>query len=218
MIKYSYLLNDVKDRIEKKEELKNNKTKSLNEIAKLEKELLNINKPSILPIFKKNDEKHLFNYNKILEELTEKYEILDNAYFDDIVATKLQSDTTVLEALKLISTHYLYFTEKTLKTTGKDMDIINHEYNELKEDVSSKEFNMINSIALLDRKHMKEIISNKYKLEGMTIDPEYLQEENIENTMEDINSIIRYEDICNSSISLDDIDLYLKLDEINNGN
>ena len=73
---------------------------------------------------------------------------------------------------------------------------------------------MINSIALLDRKQMKEIIANKYRLEGIMMNPDYLEETVLEETMMDINNIIRYEDIVSSGLSIDDIELCIELNKI----
>ena len=215
MVKYSFLLNDMKERIGKKDEYKTSKATAIDKIEKIEKKLISLIKASNRKgIFKKNDEKWLFEYNETLKELIENYETLDNECFNDLINKVLQSDSTILEVLRLVSSHYLYFLNETLKVKEANVEEINKEFETLREDVNYKEFKMINSIALLDEKQMKEVISNKYKLEGININLDDLEEANIEKTMSDINEIIRYENILASGLKIEDIELYLEMDKI----
>ena len=69
---------------------------------------------------------------------------------------------------------------------------------------------------MLDKKDIKEIISDKYKLEGINLPIELLEEDSVEKVLTDINDLIRYEDIKKSGIALDDIELYLEFEKINN--
>ncbi len=219
IIKYDYLLKDMKEKLSKKDEYKDSMSKALDEIAKLEKTLVNLNKAnnkeSKFKLFKKNnDEKWLFNYNNALKELIEKYDNLDNERFNDVVYRTLLSDSSILDVLRLISSNYLYFVSTYIKNKTSDLETINKEFEELREDINYKEFTMINSIALLDDKPMKEVISSRYKLEGINIPEESLEENTITSTMNDINELIRYENIKTSTLNLDDIELYLEMDKI----
>ena len=116
--------------------------------------------------------------------------------------------------LRLISSNYLYFASTYLKNKEADIETVNKEFEELREDINYKEFTMINSIALLDDKPMKEVISSRYKLEGINIPEESLEESTITSTMNDINELIRYENIKTSGLNLSDIELYLDMDKI----
>ena len=218
IVKYNYILNDMKERLEKKEEYKGVKAKTLSEINKEAKKLISLNKASNKTgIFRKKTEKLLFEYNEVLKDLIKKYDEYDNVCFNDLIYQKLYSDSNISDILKFASSHYLYFTNELIENGIANINDINKEFDELREDINNKEFFMINSIALLDRKKMKEIISDKYKLEGIMINEEYLEEENITKTIEDINDILRYEDIKVSGVSIEDIELYLEIGKITGG-
>ena len=208
----------MKEKLSKKDEYKESLSKALAEISKVEKTLLNLNKQnnkeSKFKLFKKSDEKWLFSYNAALKELIEKYDNLDNERFNDVVFRTLLSDSSILDVLRLISSNYLYFVSTYLKNKEADLETVNKEFEELREDINYKEFTMINSIALLDDKPMKEVISSRYKLEGINLPEESLEESNITNTMNDINELIRYENIKSSGLNLSDIELYLDMDKI----
>ena len=62
---------------------------------------------------------------------------------------------------------------------------------------------------------MKQVIVDKYWLEGATLTIDQLEDGNIEKTMQDINELIWYEDILASDVNLDDIELYLEYEKMN---
>ncbi len=217
IIKYNFLLENMRERLEKKDEFKSSKSNALKEINKAEGNLLKLNKQntSKWPFGKKNDEKWLFKYNEVLTDLTTKFDSLDNECFNDLIYSKLSQDSSILDVLKLIASHYLYFVAESKKIDeNKSISDITQNYNELKEDINNKQFSILNSIALLDKKEMKQVIADKFQLDGINLLPESLEEDNLEKTMEDINDLINYEDICQSEVDIDDIELYLEFEKM----
>jgi len=217
IIKYNYLLNNMKERLEKKEEFKSSKATALKQISTAENQLIKLNKQSNSkwPFKKKNDEKWLFKYNEVLKDLTEKYDNLDNECFNDLIYSKLSQDSTVLEVFKLISSNYLYFVKETKNVDeSKDLSDITKEFNELKEDINNKQYSLLNSLALLDSKQLKQVIVDKFKLEGINLTIESLEDDNLEKTMLEIKDLIDYEDICASEVDIDDIELYLEYNKM----
>lgn len=219
IIKYNYLLTDMKDRLEKKDTLKGSKDNAIKEILKEENKLKKLNNQRFakqFPLFKKkNDEKWLFDYKNTLATTTTKYDEFDNSCFNDLIFKKLSQDSTVLEVLKLISSNYLYFVSKT-KELDENLNIndITDKYNILKEEVNNHTYSLLNNIALLDEKQMKQIIVDKYKLENVEITIDSLENDNIEKTIDNLNTIINYENIISSGINLDNIKLYLEYKKI----
>ena len=164
---------------------------------------------------KKNDEKWLFNYKETLNSLMQKYDAFDNDCLNDIIFNKLSQDSSILEAFKLIVANYVYFVTKTREIDEvRPLSDINKDYDELKEDINGKIFTIINNIALLDKRDIKEIISDKYKLEGINLPIELLEEDSVEKVLTDINDLIRVEDIKMSGIKLEDIELYMEFEKI----
>ena len=98
---------------------------------------------------------------------------------------------------------------------NKSLSDITKEFNRLKADINNKQYTLLNSIALLDRKQMKQVIVDKFSLEGITLNTGQLEDGNISKTMQDINELIWYEDIQASDVDLDDIELYLEFEKMN---
>ena len=215
IIKYNYLLKDMKERLEKKDTLKGSKDNALKELNKEENKLKKLNKEryaKTLPFLKKrNDEKWLFDYKTTLTNVTNKYDEFDNACFNDLIFNKLSQDSTVLETLKLISSNYLYFVTKTKELDeNEDINSITDKYNTLKDEVNSNYFTLLNNLALLDEKQMKQMIVDKYSLENVEITIDSLEPDSIQKTMDNLDALINYENIISSGISLDNIKLYLE--------
>ena len=219
LLKYNYLLMDMRDKLDKKDTLKNAKGNALKEIMKEEGKLKKLNakqNSKSLPFMKKKiDEKWLFDYKTVLGNIISKYDEFDAACFNDLVFNKLSKDSSVLEVFKVISSNYLYFVEKTKSLEdGSTISQISDKFEELKSDINNNQFTLINNLALLDEKQMKEIIADKYNLEGVKLTIDALQKDNVEKTMKDIKMLMDYEDVIASGINLDDIKLYLEWEKL----
>ena len=218
LIKYKYLFTDMKERLEKKDEFKNAKSITLKQVFteenKLKKLNANKNRKSLFRI-KKNDDKYLFQYKEILNSIINKYDELDQACFNDLVYEKLNKDSTILEVLKLITSNYIYFVDRTLALDeNQNINDINNAFEELKSFVNNNSFVLISNIALLDEKQMKQLIVDKYNLGNIKLTIDSLLDDNINRTIDDIKSIISYENIVNSGINLEDVSLYLDYNKL----
>jgi len=218
LIKFKYLLDDMKEKLEKKDTLKDVKNNILKEITKEENNLKKINsKQSKKSLFakKKNDEKWIFEYKKSINSIKEQYKELDNASFNDIVFNKLSQDSSVLDVLKLICSNYLYFVKKTYELdNNQDINDITNGFEKLKQYINSNNFTLLNNIALLDEKQIKQIIVDKYNLSHISITSEQLLNDNIGKTIEDFSKLINYENIISSKINIDNLVLYLEYKKI----
>lgn len=214
LIKYKYLFDDMKEKLQTKDTLKNSKVNALKAISKDEATLKKLNashnKKSLFGKGKKNDEKWLFKYKEVLNNVIKGYDEFDNASFNDLIFTVLKEDSKILDVLKLITSNYLYFVSKTKELDDtKSLEDITKSFEDLRDYVNSNNFILLNNIALLDEKQMKELIVNKYNLEHVTLTIESLMPDDIDKTLENIKTIINYENIIASGINMDDITLYL---------
>ena len=216
LIKYHYLLVDMKDRLEKKDTYKDLKQKALKEIVASEGKIKKLNtQQSGKGLFKKKiDEKWLFNYKTVLTETLEKYDNFDDSSLNDIIFHKLSLDSKVLDVLEFIGANYLYFVKLT-KGLDENMTIneITDRYEAFKNDINNHRFNLLNNLALLDEKQMKQIIVDKYNLEHVNLTIEGLVPDSIEKTMGDIKTLIDYEDMMASKINLDTVKLYFDMNK-----
>lgn len=222
LIKYKYLFTDMKDKLEKKNELKNSKTNALKKISKDETVLKKLNaKQNKKPLFgkKKNNDKWLFDYKNAINSIITNYDEFDQECFNDLIYEKLNQDSTIIEVLRLITSNYLYFVQKTKELDeNQDINNINDEFNKLKDYVNNNDFILLNNIALLDEKQMKQLIVDKYNLGHIKLTIDSLLADTVDKTISDIENLINYEDIINSGISIDDISLYLEYDKLVNSN
>ncbi len=216
LLKYNYLLTDMRGRLEKKEEFKNVYTNALKEISKdeatLKKLMAKHNAKPFLFFKKKTDEKWLFDYNNVIDSLSTKYDDLDNIRLNELVFDRLPADTNVYEVFRFIVSNYLYFVTQTLAhEEGIEISAVNEKYNVLKDEVYGKDnYVLINNLPLLDERQIKEIIVDKYNLENITLSIEVLEDGNLEKTLNDINSLINYEYFSRSGVKVEDVDLYIE--------
>ena len=219
IIKYKYLLDDMKEKLSKKDEYKDAKAKTLKEInsdeGKLNKLIVKHNKK---PLFgkKKNDEKWLFQYKEALNSIISHYSELDDASFKNIIYTNLSQDSSILEVLKLICSNYIYFINMSLKVDEtRDINSLNDEYRELRNYVNGNRFYILSNIALLDEKPMKQLIVDKYNLENVNLTIDNLLDDATNITIKDIEILINNENITLSGINLLDVELYLEYQKLN---
>ena len=132
-----------------------------------------------------------------------------------MIFDKLSKDSTVLEILKFVSSNYLYFIDKTKELDdSQTINVLNEKFDNLKHEVNYYNYSLINNIALLNERQIKEIIVDKYNLEKITITLEMLQKENVAKTISDIESLINYDNLITSGIDLEDIQLYLEVKKL----
>ena len=217
ILKYDYLFDKLKELLNNKDSLKNVRANALKEIQKEEKNLIklaSLQSPKGLFKKKKTDETWLFKYKESLNILIQKYEEFDDASFSETLLTKFSKDSTTYNALELISANYLFFVKET-KThlESDDMNTINDEYKELKRILNTNQFILLNRIALLDEYQMKQVIVDKYNLDGINLTTEELEPDNLEKTMKDIVTLIRYENLAMSNLKADDIKFYLDVEK-----
>lgn len=219
ILKYEYLLEDMKTRLGQRETYKGIKAGILKDIANDEKKLKGLNnKQNGKGLFfkpKKNDEKTLFAYRDTIKELVTKYDELEKASFNETIYETLNEESTVLDVFKCISANYLYYVDLT---KGKDENItitdLTNQFDELKELVYRNEFTFLNHLALLDEKNMQLVIADKYQLDQINLTMDNLKKENMETTTKDVDDLYVYESINESMISVDDIKFYLNVQKL----
>lgn len=219
LINYKYLFDDIKNRINNIATFKNSKNNALKKLMQDESKLRKFNiKQNRKSIFgKKNNEKNVLLYNELVNNVTEDYNELLNSIIDDIVYNNLNKDSTILDALKLVCSNYLFFVNKTYEVDEtQSINDIDSKFDELKKYVNNNKFYILNNVALLDEKQMKQLIVEKYNLNNIALTLDNLI--SLDSTISDISKLINYENIVKSGINIDDISLYLeykKIDTLN---
>ncbi len=220
IVKYKHLFAPLREKLEKRESIKNNKSDALKKISKEEAILRKFNnKKNKKPLFgrAKPIEKRILEYNGIIKNIISGYDELDSASFDDLIFQKLNSDSTILEVLRLITSNYLFFVTKSLEIDeNKNIHTINTEFDELRAYILDNKHVLLNNLALLDEKQIKQLIVDKYNLNNISLTMDNLL--NLEATLKDIDIMLAYDNIQSSGIKLDDINLYVEYEKFKKEN
>lgn len=219
-IKYQYIIEDMKVRVSKKEEYKGIYTSKQKEIEKKEKNLFKIvqemenkSQKKFLFIKKKGVKKERLElqYQQTLEEIFTMYKELDNVKFNQTIYDKLDMDSTILDALRMASSHYSYFVNMTKqKEEHKKIKEISDENKNLLNDLEYHSFTLLNNLLLLTDKNVAEMIGDLYQLSNMNLHEEDLKEEQLESLMNTVHTLLFAYYLKDGSLTLSDIDFYLK--------
>lgn len=208
---YEYLLEDLKTRIDQKSTYKNLYNESIKKIIKLEKKLFALNKKDEkLLKNNKKDDKILFEITKLIKELREVYDSLDDLHFNDIIFTNVPSDISIYEVLKLVSSNYLYFVYKTKEIADDNIKAITDKYYILKQTLNYIDVTFLKTFPLLEDINLSWAICDKYVMDSVTLTPEDLTKDILANTMKDINDLLIYHGISKTNIEVSDISFYLE--------
>ena len=220
ILKLSYSLYEYKNYLEFKnvidkvkaiyqDKTNKNLTKSLiKSINKCEKKICKANKKikirKALFKAKAKTDKFYTIINKNLVELKDLYKNYDEAKFKEIVATRLNDNSTILDLLKIVSSFKIDF-GKMLKEENEE--ITNQEIllklKQLKEFILYPHNNIINNTSIIDNKDIVTIVLDKYKLMNIKLTSEQLEDSSIDSLISLVDKILINSYIKDSSQSFE---------------
>ena len=207
ILKLSYSLYEYKNYLEFKEiiekakkiyEDKNNKslTKSLvKSINKCEKKITKANKKIRIRRFffkeRAKTDKFYAIINKNLLELKDFYRDYDDAKFKEVIATKLNDNSTLLDTLKIVCSYKIDFA-KLLKEENEEItnQEITEKYKKLKEFVLYPNNNIISNTKIIDNRDIVMIVLDKYKMMNINLTKEQLEDNNIDSMISQVDKIL----------------------------
>ena len=213
-IKYDFIVADMRERVNNKEQYKGLFANKLKEIDAKERTLYKMNdKVNRKGIFKsKKSEVMTPELQAVLEELQALYKELDNIKFNNIIYEIMNVESSVSEALKIASSNYLYFVELYKKAyEGTAINEINNNFRDLERLMNSFSFSIINNIYLSEEKDIAEIISDRYNMLNMTISKEDLSPESLEGLIRNVGTFIFADNLQRVQINKEDIDFYMEM-------
>ena len=219
LLDYSFLLNNMKERLDNKDSYKGLKANAIKEIQQDENKIKKLNasrdKKPILFFKKKSDEKWLFNYNETIKSLLDKFDKFDDICFNDTIYNKLSKDSSVDVIFDFITSNYLYFVYEYKKHDENiPLQDITLNFEELKDSLDYIDFSLLNHLALLDEKEIKFLIINKYNLNDFNLQPETLEPDHLDKVIDDIQELINYEYLSISDLDINDVRFYDELDKL----
>ncbi len=208
--KYQFIITDFKELYSHKEEYKDLFNNKLKEISKEEKNLFSINKKiNKKGLFKLNREKLAnakLDREKIITNLSNLYNDLDELAIKEVIRNYFTTETNYYDVLKLTTYNFNYFINLLQK---QDVEIniksIDDNLLELQKYIYDRSVDVIDNIVLLEEKNVLEMISQKYRLNGIIVDDEKISSDQIDKIIENIDKLLIYYDIINLGINLKDI-------------
>ena len=215
-LKFEYIIKDFKELYSHKNEFKGLFENKLKEISKKEHNLFALNKKlNKKGFFMLNRAKRAtvtVEKNKLVEELINDYNELDNLKIKETINLYIMDDTNYYSMLKFATYNFNYFIK--LLTSNNDeltMSNINNIYLELSKYLYDNEFDIINHISILEDKEIDKIIVEMYKLNNINLTVDKLDITQIDKTIETVDKLLLYYDIFNLMINLKDIDFLLNV-------
>ncbi len=206
ILKYDYIISDLKEIYNKKDIKKDILKSSYKEVLLSEKKISKLSKKVYSYRKRKNKEDLIDKLNmEISLKIIETKKLYDSYEYNKLVScVNLLNDNSEIMYLFLIaSSFYIYlnhFEDSNAFNIQRDLDkLLLSPYNTL-----------INNINIGDTKSIEEVISSKYSFNNINIDIERLSDEDsIMQIITDINKIIYFDIINKSNISFDEIKFLL---------
>lgn len=231
---YKFLVQDVlKTRQEILNLLKENKDKKVKktkyvlikeEIKKLQAEIFKLNSKimkskKVFFEIKKSEEKkdNILNLkrNNLILDLKEKYMQLDEEIIKQSILQNIDETSSLLDVLKFASRYYGYMAKVMIKNNEEITDKeIGENIRKIREFIDSSDFTVINHVRISDKKELPIIIKDKYKLLGMQISKENLEEDGIDDFIRKVRIINNYNNIEKSKFSIKDLEYIMNVKEI----
>ena len=202
---------DVIEKVKKIYQDKGNKnlTKSLlKSISKCEKKIDKANKKirfkKMLHKEKAKTGKFDDMIDKSLIELKDLYNNYDEAKFKEIIATRLNDNSTLLDVLKIAYSFKIDF-GKLLKEDNEEItnQEINDKLKRLKAFILYPHNNIVNNTTIIDDRDLVTIVLDKYKLMNINLTSEQLEDNNIDSLISLVDKILINYYINNSSQSFE---------------
>lgn len=210
-LRFKNVIDEIKKLYNEKNNNKNLTKSILKKISKCEKNIKKANRT----FFKLKEEKKNAIIEKNIQELKELYKEYDEDKFKEKVATKLDDNSTVFDALKLVSSYKinLSYIFRNLNEEITDEEIKKEE-ELLKEFLAYPNNNLINNIAIKDDIDVTTIILDKYKLMNINLSSEQLEETNIGVTISTVDKVLISDNLKSNNISYNTISSLCEMNKI----
>lgn len=219
-LKYSFIIEDIKDKYNNISNFKDKYIVLLKEITKDEDKLFNLNKKiENKGLFKLKESKIkelVVVRNNLINDIISKYNELDDSVIYDIILRNIDNQTSYMDILKMVCFNFSYLM-KVYKSKNDDITLeeVLSNMEDLVEFVYGSNNDLLGNIFILDEKNIPLIIRDRFRLVNIRVLDEDIEQDNILDFINKINSIIRYYDIKNNNIDLEELEFILKVNSLN---
>lgn len=218
-LNYSFIIDDIKDKYNNVGSFKGKYIEKLKEISKDESKLFALNKKiENKGLFKLKDNKIkelVVVRNNLINDIINKYNELDESAIYDVISRNIDNQTSYIDILKMVCFNFSYLM-KVYKSKSEDitLDEVLNNMNDLVEFVYGSNDDLLSNIFILDDKNISLIIRDRFRLVNIKVLDEDIEQDNILGFIDKINSIIRYYDIKNNNIDLEELEFILKVNSL----
>ena len=219
-LKFKFIIDDIKQFYEEKENYKKVYLETKKEIETLEKKLNKLNK--------KANKKGLFGIKKIangqtqetkelIQTIKEKYKELDMNKFYNKIYADINKDSTIYDVLNLANSYYVYLTT-CLINQFKNIkpEEINEKIDELEVFLNNPYNAMIKHTSFIEENDLALIIADKYKLLHFTIDKQDLDAKHLGTLIAKLENIQMAINIRKANLKVEDIELLCEIKKLLN--
>ena len=215
-VKYQYIFDNFKELFAHKEEYKDLFSNKLKDIAKKEKGLFALNKKINRTGFFKLNKVKLADAkterNKIISELVNDYNELDDLKIKETINKYVTNDTNYYDMLVFTSYNFLDFV-KLLQADNEEMTLenIDAKSKELKEFIYGSKPEILKSISISEEKDVPKIISEKYIMNSIIVDEDKIRNNQVNQILDNVDKLLIYFDVYTLMINLKDIKFILEV-------
>lgn len=216
---FTYIINDMKELYNKKEEYKDLYVNKLKEIQKDESKLFKFNKDiNNKGLFKKSNNqlnKIKLDRNTLIEDIYDKYKELDSLKIKDLIFKYISDETTYLDVIRIASYDFNYLV-KLFKDNiqNLDLDLINSSISKLYNFAFGINHNIFSNIAIIEDKDIPEMISDRYRLINISLNKDNINSDNMDKLLIKVRNLIVYFDLFKVDLNMDNLSFVLKVHKL----
>ena len=208
-LKFKFIIDDIKQYYEEKENYKKVYVETKKEIESLEKQLNKLNRKANKRGFfgmKKVTSGQTQETKELIQTIKEKYKELDMNKFYNKIYADINKNSTIYDILNLANSYYVYLTTciinhfKNIKP-----EEINEKVKELDEFLNNPYNAMIKHTSFMEENDLALIIADKYKLLHFTIDKQDLDEKHLGALIAKLENIQMAINIRRANLKIEDI-------------
>lgn len=208
--KYQFIIDDMKELFTHKEEYKDLFSNKLKDIAKEEKNLFSLNGTiNKTGLFKPNPQKIAeakFNRDKSIETLVTLYNELDELAIKEFIKNNFSNETSYYDVLMYTTFNFTYFVKLLEKNNGEiDLTTVERNILELQAYLYDRESFVLKNISIAEERDVLAIVSQKYKLNGIVVDTEKIENEQVDKIVSNIDKMLINYDILRAKLNLQEI-------------
>ncbi len=202
---FKFIIDDVKNIYNTKTNYKSEYAKIRKEISKLEKKIIKLGSGKG-GLFKKSEENTLATQNKLIDDLKQKYNQLDEAEISNKISSNLNEHSTLYDVISIAGENYKYLFKCIIR---EDKDIQEKEINEmivkLREYLNWPYFIILNNVEINENKDIMLMIKDRYNLFNINITREDLAVDNLDSIISDLSKCELYYYIMENQINLQEV-------------